>query len=215
MNPTPEFATSGSILEGVVTTLNDDRTVNVSPMGPIVDEQMQQFVLRPFRSSTTYKNLKRDGHAVFHVTDDVELIAQAAVGQPQPTPKLIATPSIDGMRLADACRWYALEVVSIEDQGPRTRVVARTLEQGRNRDFFGFNRAKHAVLEAAILATRVQLLPADQIAADLDRLAPLVEKTGGPPERRAFDFLRNYINRLAASTTGDSDNASETRESRR
>ena len=213
MNPasTPELAADGRILEGVVTTLNDDRSVNISPMGPIVDAPMQQFVLRPFRSSTTYKNLKRDGRAVFHVTDDVELIAQSAVGQPQPTPKLIPTPAVDGMRLADACRWYALEVVSLEDRDEPARIVARTVEQGRQRDFFGFNRAKHAVLEAAILATRIHLLPTDEIAAALDRLAPLVQKTGGAPEHRAFAFLRDYIHRCAARP---SDRGSATSERR-
>ena len=41
------------------------------------------------------------------------------------------------------------------------------LPQQHHREFFGFNRAKHAVLEAAILATRVELLPADEILSEL------------------------------------------------
>ena len=49
-------------------------------MGPIVDETMQTLVLRPFQTSTTYRNLKQTGCGVFHVTDDVLLLAQAAIG---------------------------------------------------------------------------------------------------------------------------------------
>jgi hypothetical protein len=61
---------------------------------------------------------------------------------------------------------------------------------GRLRDFFGFNRAKHAVVEAAILATRTQILPAAEIEAEYRRLAVLVDKTGGEQEHTAFAFLR-------------------------
>ena len=64
------------ILEGLVTTLDDSGGVNVSPMGPIVDPQMQRLLLRPFPTSTTYGNLRRHGEGVFHVTDDVEMLAR-------------------------------------------------------------------------------------------------------------------------------------------
>ncbi len=48
---------------------------------------------------------------------------------------------------------------------------------------------------AAILATRRHLLPASHLADELLRLAPLVEKTGGPAEVRAFALLRAEIER--------------------
>ena len=67
------------IVEGIVTTLNEDGSPNISPMGPVVDEALTRFRLRPFQTSTTFKNLKRTGEAVFHVVDDVELLAKAAV----------------------------------------------------------------------------------------------------------------------------------------
>jgi hypothetical protein len=98
--------------------------------------------------------------------------------------------------LADACRWYAFRVSSIDDRLERTEIVADVIDSGRTRDFFGFNRAKHAVVEAAILATRVHLLPRDEIVAELARLAPLVQKTGGEQEEQAFQFLREYVDRM-------------------
>jgi len=191
----PQLGDDGRILEGVVTTLNEDRSVNISPMGPIVDPQLKTLVLRPFRTSKTYQNLKRTGQGVFHVTDNVKLIAQTAVGTPDPLPRLAATQKIDAMALVDACRWYEFTVESLDDRDERTWIVAQTVAQQHNRDFFGFNRAQHAVLEAAILATRVSLLPVEQVLTELQRLQSPVKKTAGAAEQEAFDFLRDHIER--------------------
>jgi hypothetical protein len=181
------------ILEGIVTTLNPDGTVNIAPMGPRVDEAMRSFVLTPFRTSTTYQNLKRHGEGVLHVTDDALLFAQSAVGQPDPLPQLVDAHAVRGKILADACRWYAFRVTDLNDREERTQVFAKVVDVGDNRPFFGFNRGKHAVVEAAILATRIHLLPHGEILAQLESLRPLVEKTGGDREHAAFQFLEAYI----------------------
>ena len=181
------------ILEGIVTTLNADGSANISPMGPRVDEQFETLLLRPYQSSTTYANLKRTGQGVFHVIDDVLLLAQAAIDRLDPLPAMARAEAVDGVILADACRWYAFRVRSIDDRQPRTEIVAEVADHGRLKDFFGFNRAKHAVIEAAILATRVALLPRAEIEAELARLAVLVEKTGGPREHQAFEMLCTYV----------------------
>ena len=180
------------ILEGLATTKNEDGSVNLSPMGPIVDRSMTQLLLRPYQTSMTYKNLKREGVGVFHVTDNVEMIAQAAVGSVVPLPEFVSHSS-GGVVLADACRWCAFEVAELDDSQERTSIQCRVVDSGRQRDFFGFNRAKHAVIEAAILATRVNFLPAEQIDAEMQRLASPVEKTAGDQEQRAFAFLQDYI----------------------
>jgi hypothetical protein len=183
----------GKLLEGVVTTLNNDGTPHIAPMGPIVDGNFERMLLRPFRTSVTYQNLKRSREGVLHVTDDVELMARAAVGRLEALPPLRPAAAVDGVILADACRWYAFRVESLDDREDRTAIVARVVDCGRLRDFFGFNRAKHAVIEAAILATRIELLDAQLILSEFERLASPVAKTGGIEERRAFDFLRQYV----------------------
>ena len=191
----PVLGVDGYILEGIVTTLLADGAPNISPMGPIVDARMKQLWLRPFRTSTTFRNLKRTGGGVFHVTDDVQLLAQAAVGQPDPLPRLVSAEAIDGVVLADACRWYAFEVESLDDSGERTSVVARVVDRGVLREFAGFNRAKHAVIEAAIFATRVHLLGAEPVLREFDRLAEIVAKTGAAAEHQALAFLRQHLER--------------------
>jgi hypothetical protein len=186
------------ILEGLMTTINDDGTPNVSPMGPRVGAPLDTFILRPFQTSTTYRNIKRTGRGVFHVTDDVELLARAAIGKLAPLPPLVKADDFDGYILSGACRWFALETESLDDTAPRTTITMRALHFGTLRDFFGLNRAKHAVVEGAILATRVHLLAREEILNQFAALRPLVEKTGGEAEHRAFALLERFIREAAS-----------------
>jgi len=187
------------ILEGLCTTRNLDGSVNVAPMGPIVNAELTTFHFRPYQTSTTYQNLKRTGQGVFHVTDDVELIAQAAIGQLHETPQFLKTDIVEGAVLASACRWYEFRVTRIDDSLLRTEIETELVHVGRLRDFFGFNRAKHAVLEAAILATRLRLIPLDEIKSRFYELEIAVEKTAGPVERRTYAMLKQYLQEQESS----------------
>lgn len=193
----PQLGSDGRILEAIVTTANEDGTTNIAPMGPLVDEGMQTFVLRPFRTSTTYQNLLRTAAGVLHITDDVLLFARAAVGNLHPEPMFLPDQPLV---LADVCRWYRFEIVSVDDSSERSVMIAQTTEKGRLRDGFGFNRAKHAVLEAAILATRVQFLPAAELVAEYERLEVPIHKTGGTDEHRAFRLLESFVKQALQSS---------------
>ena len=181
------------ILEGVVTSQNALGELNVAPMGPIVEPDMQRFVLRPFQTSTTYRNLKQHPFGVLHVVDDVLLLARAAIGQLTETPATFPALRVPGRVLTDACRWFEFRVESIDDSEQRTRIEAVVEHTGRLRDSFGFNRAKHAVIEAAILATRIHLLPREEIIEQFQKLQSPVEKTAGPDELTAFSLLDEFV----------------------
>jgi uncharacterized protein len=181
------------ILEGIVTTRDSSGAVHVAPMGPIVDESLTQLRLRPFQTSQTYQNLKRTPFGVFHVVDDVLLLARSAVGLLTETPAMFPAAKISGAVLADCCRWYEFEIREFDDAKERAELPAQVVHAGRVRDFFGFNRAKHAVLEAAILATRVHLIARSEILSEFDRWKPAVSKTGGPAEVEAFALLDRYV----------------------
>jgi uncharacterized protein len=181
------------ILEGLVTTIDEQGGAHLAPMGPQVEADMRQFILRPFQTSTTFRNLGRAGEGVLHVTDDVRLLARAAIGQVRPLPDLLPASGVRGYRLADTCRWYSFRVASLDDRTERATLVAEVVASGRVRDFFGFNRAKHAVVEAAILATRTSLLAETDVANQFRHLKTLVEKTGGEQERAAFEMLEAHV----------------------
>ena len=192
------------ILEGIVTTVSPEGEVNVAPMGPHLPglsgdpsfprrDPLEQFVLKPFRGSHTYANLTAHGEGVLHVTDDVLLLAQSAIGVPDPFPALMPASQVRGSVLRDACRYAEFRVVAREEVSERAVLNVEVLRVGRLRDFFGFNRAMYAVVEAAILATRTAFLPLDDIGDEYRRLAVLVEKTGGVRERQAFALLRAHV----------------------
>jgi len=192
------------ILEGIVTSLDTAGVLNVAPMGPIVDEAMSTILLRPFQTSRTYRNLKEHPQGVLHVTDDVLLLARTAIGQLDEAPETISAEKIKGRVLKSVCRWYEFEVTELDDSKERTQIECRVVNSGRLRDFFGFNRAKHAVLEAAILATRTHILPPEQIRQQLAALASPVEKTAGPDEEVAFSLLAEFVERKLAEPAGSS-----------
>ncbi|MEC9096561.1 MAG: DUF447 domain-containing protein [Planctomycetota bacterium] len=183
------------ILETIVTTKNEDGSPTVSPMGPEVCESgnWKEFVLKPYTSSKTYMNLKRDGKGVLHITDDVMLLACSAINIWPQEPSFVEIPEVDGHVLENACRWYEFEIASLDDSQERTRIECQVTQQGTFRELFGFNRAKHAVLEAAILATRTKFIPSGEILGQLKHLKVVVEKTAGKQEAKAFELLEQFI----------------------
>jgi hypothetical protein len=181
------------ILEGILTTIGEEGAVNIAPMGPRVDRMLRRMTLRPFRDSQTFRNLQHHGEGVFHVVDNVLLLAQAAVDRLSSPPPLLPATQVHGYILQDCCRFYELKVEHIDATEVRAEIGVRMVTSGKMREFFGFNRAKHAVVEAAILATRVHLLPRAEIETELQRLQPAVDKTGGSQEREAFQFIVEYI----------------------
>src|SRR5919109_2599474 len=171
------------ILETVVTTINPDGSVNCAAMG--VEWGEQRIVIKPFRGTRTLRNLRATEAAVVNLTDDILLFSQAALGDPHPPTRTAV--GIEGAVLHDACSWREVRVEGIGDGEPRARVDTVVVGSGTGREFLGLNRASHAVLEASILASRAHLLPAEEIETELRRLQVLVDKTGGPREREAWE----------------------------
>jgi len=190
---TPPMRPDQRIIEGIVTTVAPDEHINVAPMGPIVDSHFHTLILRPFTTSTTYQNLKSIGEGVFHIIDDVELIARGAIGKIAPVPPHRPATHVQGKILTHACRAYEFKVRTLDDSQERTHIEADVVAMHDQRPMSGFNRAKFAVLEAAILATRLHLTGKQTVLARLDELRTLVDKTGAEPEHRAFDMIQAYV----------------------
>ena len=106
---------------------------------------------------------------------------------------MVAANTVTGYVLQDCCRWFELEVDSVDATEARSLMPSTVVFTGERRPFFGFNRARHAVLEAAIIATRIHLLDWTTINQAFEFLAPAVSKTGGPIEKDSFEMLREYV----------------------
>ena len=177
------------IIETVVTTINPDGSVNCAAMG--VEWGERRIVIKPYRRTRTLRNLRATDVAVVNLTDDILLFSQAALGDPHPPTR--PADSVEGAVLDDACSWREVRVEAIDDRGPRARVSTVVVGGATGREFLGLNRARHAVLEASILASRARLLPAGDIRAELRRLQVLVDKTAGPREREAMAYVTRHV----------------------
>lgn len=182
------------ILEGLVTTTDGSGGLHLAAMGPEVDEaeraagRLTRLVLRPFASSQTAAHLLERPEGVFHLSDDVLLLARLVVGEAV-APAARPASRIGGWVLDDACAAWEFTVAERDCSQERIRLDTRIVATHAGRPFLGFNRAAHAVLEGAILVTRLHLLGAGEVRRQLALLEPLVSKTGGDRERTAFALL--------------------------
>jgi hypothetical protein len=183
------------IVETIVTTLAENGAVNCAPMG--VDWGTEAIVLKPFLETATYRNVQATGAAVVNLIDDVRVFARAAISNPQyPTVPAVV---VRGVVLADCCSWRELAVRTIDSTPPRSRIEATVVHRGTRREFIGFNRARHAVLEAAIYITRLHLLPRAFIESELARLQIIVDKTAGAPEFEAMALLTEHVRSVSVA----------------
>ncbi len=187
------------ILEGLVTTVDPAGRMHLAAMGPGVDEderaagRLTRLRLRPFATSQTAANLLRTRCGVFHLTDDALLIARTVVGQVGASPAARPAEAVAGFVLEEACLAFEFELTTIDDSAERFDLEARVVAPHVGRPFLGFNRAAHAVVEAAILVTRLHLVDIAEIRRQFAALRPLVEKTGGAREREAFALLAERL----------------------
>ena len=185
------------LIETVVTTTASDGEVNCAAMGVRWGEE--ELVFWPFDTTRTLRNLRRHGEAVVHLTDDALLFVEAALGHPRPAVR--PASAIHGSVIKDVNAWREVVVTDIApaDGGlPRSRVRARVVAAGTGaRQPLGLCRARHAAVEASIVASRLRWLEPEHVSAELRRLQELVDKTAGPRERAAMDYVRRYVSERA------------------
>jgi hypothetical protein len=177
------------IRETVLTTINGEGRVHIAPIGIISDGD--GWIVAPFRPSATLDNLKALPFAVANYTDDVRIFAGCIVGRHEwPT---TASDHVPVPRLADALAHAELAVVGVTEGEQRTRFRCAVVGRGSHAPFEGFNRAKAAVIEAAILVSRLHMLPREKIEAEIAYLEIAVAKTAGAHEAEAWSWLMDAI----------------------
>jgi hypothetical protein len=177
------------IRECIVTTQDRDGRVHIAPLGLI--EEGDGLVIAPFRPSATLDNLRVNPHAVANYTDDVRVFAGCLTGR-RDWPTRPAT-TVPGAVLEQALSHAELTVVRVADDVQRPRFLCRVVREETHAPFRGFNRARAAVVEAAILVSRLHMLPADKIEREIAYLQIAVDKTAGPREREAWGWLMERI----------------------
>lgn len=177
------------IRETILTTRGADGQTHIAPMG--IRERDGLILIAPFRPSRTLDNLLRERHAVINLTDDVRVYAGCLTGHFD-WPLVDAT-KIQAMRLRDCLAHQELQVVRIDQDDVRPRLHCRVVYEANHRPFRGFNRAQAAVLELAILVSRLDRLPEAKIDAELHYLRIAMDKTAGEREWQAWDWLEQRL----------------------
>ena len=183
------------IQELIVSTQNAAGVVHLAPMG--IHLQGDDIIILPFRPSTTLNNLLETRTAVLNYCDDVRVFAGCLTGRRDFTTH--AAEKIHGAVLDCALAHSELELVRIEDDDTRPKLFCKVLHTMNHAPFQGFNRAQYAVLEAAILISRLNMLPLEKIETEINYLRIGLEKTAGEKEWEAWGWLMAVIDQHKAS----------------
>ena len=177
------------IRETIVTTINSTGAIHIAPLGIIADGD--GWIIAPFRPSTTLDNLRAVPFAVANYTDDVRIFAGCLTGRTRwPT---TASDGVAVPRLAGALAHAELAVMRVSEDAQRPRFHCGVVRLVQHAPFQGFNRAQAAVIEAAILASRLHLLPREKVEREVAHLEIAVGKTAGAAEQEAWDWLMEKI----------------------
>jgi len=187
------------IRETIVTTVGATGAVHIAPLGLIAEGD--GWVVAPFRPSTTLENLRAVPFAVANHTDDVRVFAGCLTGRfSWPT---VASERVPVPRLVGALAHEELAVARITEDAQRPRFHCRVVHAAAHAPFRGFNRAQAAVVEAAILVSRLHMLPREKVERELAYLEIAIAKTAGPAEREAWSWLMDKVRAHDASTARD------------
>lgn len=184
------------IRETIVTTISEAGAVHIAPFGIIADGE--GWIIAPFHPSVTIDNLRAVPFCVASYTDDVRIFAGCLTGRRDwPT---VPSRQVPVPRLAAALAHAELAVARVTEDPQRPRFHCRVVHRAAHAPFEGLNRAKAAVVEAAILVSRLDLLPRDKVEQEMAYLATAVSKTAGPAEQQAWDWL---VERVRARYAGE------------
>ncbi len=179
------------IIEGILTTQADDGSMHVAPIGPHVDQAQSTWVLKPFQTSKTFANLRRTNRGIFHVVDDGLLVVQAVLGlcnaPHQPPSAQHYSPY--GWVLEHACRAVALQVNHWDVSDPRAIAQCTVEQHFAGREFWGWNRAAHSLLELSVLFSRKHMIAESVLDEEFEKHRTIILKTAGDREIEALRLL--------------------------
>ena len=180
------------ILETLVTTQNSAGIAHIAPMG--IQHLENEYLIQPFRPSTTLENLLTTRNAVINSCDDVRIFAGCLTGRRdwplQPAEQIV------GQYLSQALAHTEVELLRLEDDETRPKLFCKAVHSVNHAPFQGFNRAQHSVLEAAILVSRLDMLPWDKIEAEIEYLSIGFYKTAGAREKQAWAWLMTAVEKF-------------------
>ncbi len=178
----------GVIVEVVASTVDREGRPNAAPMGVTVEGGL--MVLRPFKTSRTYRNLASTMEVVLNVTDDPAIFAITALKLEEPKLIFEEARTVKPPRIKGAQAYVEAKVTHLAEDNDRARVECKPIHVEANLIYpSAYCRAKPAVIEALIHATRVKEFTAKGLKNKAETLLELV------------DYYVNLVKRVAPSST--------------
>jgi len=187
------------IFETIITSIDTDGSPHVAPFG--VHHVADLIVISPYKPSTTLANILATKYAVMNLTDDVRIFVGTLTNRQ--SWQLLQASKIKGYRLADCLAHVELELVEVRDDAVRPQLVMQKIESQNHHPFAGFNRAQAAVIELAVLSSRLRMLPREKIQTEIQYLQIAIDKTAGEREKQAWDWLIEKIDNFYADQAGE------------
>jgi hypothetical protein len=170
----------GVIFEAIVSTYSPDARPNAAPMG-VVSDDMRHVVIRPFKTTQTFTNLKRGGCAVVNFVADASTFYKTSFknegGDSAYGDDFFQRAEVvDAPRLKEVDALLEVSVVKLQEEENRAQVICRIdrWERGTLR-FQPYCRGGFAVIEAIIHATRIKMFLSKGSEGEARRLMELVK----------------------------------------
>ena len=187
------------IYETIVTTVNTLGDVHTTPFGIRMQDGL--VVISPYKPSATLENILATENAVLSLTDDVRVFAGALTGRK--AWNLKATENVHGFRLEHTLAHKELKLVKVEDDELRPQLFLEVVYEAQHAPFQGFNRAQAAVIELAVLVSRLKRLPMEKIQQEMDYLRIAIDKTAGERELEAWTWLTEAVSNHQAALNNE------------
>ena len=178
------------IRESIVITTDLKNKPHVAPMG--INFNGSKLFISPFIPSKTYLNLKENPYAVINFTDDVNIFVDSLLGKKNF--KIQSTKKIKSFYLKNALSYIEVKVTKFMENKIRPKFECKIINETSIGVFKGFNRAQLSVIEAAILVSRLKILPIQKIKKEINYLKIAIDKTAGKTEKIAWKKLIKEIN---------------------
>lgn len=182
------------IYETIVISTDAGGASHIAPFG--VRERGGLVLIAPFRPSRSLDNLLAQKTATMSMTDDVRVFAGALTGRLDwPLKK---ANEINGFYLESALTHRELQLEHMIEDDVRPQLLFKVVHEQMHAPFKGFNRAQAAVVELAILASRLHMLSREKVETEVRYLQIAIDKTAGEHELQAWGWLMEKVTQYYA-----------------
>ena len=177
------------IFETIISTTDKKGKVNFAPFG--IKKKSNFIYISPYIPSKTLENIEATNCAVINYTNNALFFVNCILGKKEFKKK--KCKYLSGFFLEDSISHDEVVVKEIQKNKIRPTFKCEIINSKNHNRFEGLNRAQFALIEACILATRINMIDNKILKKELDYLSKPIDKTGGRIEKELWLKLNKHI----------------------